>query len=245
MQPRIKSAVLAVLALGAALPALALGLTAQVEAAPSATFAAPREPLVLTRTVWRTLHDGQQIVTRRSFLQTFASDEDGFLVTGQQIAVEVEVPPALEPIARLERSRVETGAFPLHLDSAGMIRSSSPAGSSARPDGEAAGRALLAGSSLAAADQREAETLLASLAIKGGAVPWPLDLFNPREPSRIDRREVTLPDGSSGLLTVTLSVEPSRIGGLPAKVSREILSDLGGTRRVSREEWTFAPRTGP
>lgn len=246
MQLRFEPTALALLALGAALPALAAGLTVQAEAAPHARFAAPREPLVLTRTVWRTLHDGQQIVVRRSYLLAFEQDSDGFTVTGQQIASEVSAPAALDAIARLERGRTDVSAFPLRLDAAGMIRLGiAPNGSPARLDGENAARALIAGANLSPAELREGETFLAALAAKGGAVPWPLDLFNPREASRTDRREITLPDGSTGLLTVTLRADLSAPGGTPSRVSREVVSELGGTRRVSREEWTFAPRVGP
>jgi hypothetical protein len=246
MQLRFERTALALLALGVALPSLAVGLTVQAEAAPQSRFVAPRESLVLTRTVWRTLHDGQQIVVRRSYLLSFEQDSEGFTVTGQQLASEVSAPAALEAIARLERGRTDTAAFPLRLDAKGMIRpGDAPNGSPLRLDGENAARALIAGSTLSPADRREGETFLAALAAKGGAVPWPLDLFNPREASRTDRRELALPDGSIGTLTVRLSAETAVSGGVPAKVSREVVSELGGTRRVSREEWTFAPRVGP
>jgi hypothetical protein len=246
MQLRFERATLALLALGAAVPMLEIGLTAQVQAATQAQFAPPREPLVLTRTVWRTLHDGQQIVVRRSYLLAFAPEDGGFRVSGQQIASEVEAPPALAAVARLERDRSDTSAFPLRLDAAGMILlAGAPHDSPARLDGENAARALIAGSTLSPANRREGETFLAAIAAKGGAVPWPVDLFNPREQSRIDRREVALPDGSTGTITMSFSAESAMTGGIPAKVSREVVSELGGTRRVSREEWTFAARVGP
>jgi hypothetical protein len=246
MQLRIEPAALALLALGVALPAFSIVQSAQAEAAASARFAAPHEPVVLTRTVWRTLRDGQQIVVRRSYLLGFAVDGDGFMVTGQQLDTEVEAPPALAALARLEQGRVDTAAFPLRLDAAGMIRSgSAPTGGQARLDGASAARALIAGASLPPADQREGEAFIAAIAAQGGAVPWPLDLFNPRAANHTDRREIALPDGATGTLTVTLAAESQRFDGLPTKVSREVVSELGETRRVSREEWTFAPRTGP
>lgn len=246
MQRRIESAALALLALGAALPGLTVGLNQPAKAAARAQFAAPREPLVLTRTVWRNLHDGQQIMVRRSYFLAFTAEDGGFVVTGEQIASDVEAPPALDAIARLERSRIDRAAFPLRLDAEGLIRlGGAPSPSPGRSDGENAARALIAGHSLSLADQREGETFLADVVAKGGAVPWPLDLFSPREASWSNRRELTLPDGSTGTLTMTFTAESERIAGLPTKVSREVVSEFGGTRRVSREEWTFARRVGP
>jgi hypothetical protein len=246
MQRRIESTAIALLMLSAALPAVAVGMAAPAEALSPATFVAPREPLVLTRTVWRTLHDGQQIMVRRSYLLDFTRDAGGFVVTGQQLSSEVEAPAAIDAIARIERNRTDLTAFPLRLDASGMIRTgTAPAGSSAYLDGGSAARALMAGAKLSPIDQRAGEAFLADIAARGGVVPWPSDLFNPRAPSRTDQREVALPDGSMGKLTMTLSAEAAQAGGLPSKVSREVVSEVGGTRRVSREEWTFAPRTGP
>lgn len=224
----------------------AAGLPAQAEAESSVRFAPPREPLVITRTVWRTLHDGKQIVARRSYLVEFVPIEGGFTVAGSQIASTIEAPPALAAIARLEQARTDSEAFPLQLDPDGLIRLGlAPAGGAARLQGRDAARALIAGASLAPTDQREAEAFLVDVAAKGGAVPWPVDLFNPRENGRTERRTVALPDGETGTLTITLTAESRRADGLPRKVSREVVSELDGTRRVSREEWTFAARVGP
>lgn len=245
MQRRIESTAIALFVLGAALPAIAAGMAAQAEALSPATFVAPREPLVLTRTVWRTLHDGQQIIVRRSYLLAFTRDAGGFVVTGRQLTSEVEAPTAIDAIARIERNRTDLMAFPLRLDILGMIRTGiQPAGASAYLEGSNAARALMAGAKLSPVDQRTGEAFLADIAARGGAVPWPTDLFNPRAPSRTDQREVTLPDGSMGKLTMTLSAELAQGGGLPSKVSREVVSEFNGTRRVSREEWAFASRGG-
>ncbi len=246
MQPGISRATLAVLALSAAFSPLAIALTAPAEASPAAAFIAPQRPLVLTRTLWRSLKDDQQIVVRRSYLIAFNPAEGGFVVTGTQLTSEVEAPPAVETIARLERSRVDSSSFPLRLDSAGMIRFAVLSSSGVpRLDGENAARALIAGASLPEAERKAADAYLARLAAQGGTVPWPQDLFNPSKPRSVVQRDVALPDGSIGTVTITLSADSQRVAGLPKRVSREVVSEHGGTRRVSREEWSLAELSGP
>lgn len=240
-------AVLSLLAVGAALPALAEAQQiSPTETSAVIRFAPPDDPVVVTRTVWRNLRDGKQIVVHRSYLIEFSANGDGYLVSGRQIASDVEAPPALEPLARLERSRADSHAFPLYLDITGRIRlGPAPAGDATRLSGHDAARALIAGAHLSPADEREARTALASLTTQESAVPWPLDLFNPRQSSQTDRRTVALADGSIGTLTVTVQAETRRADGLPHKVTRDVISDLGSSRSVSREEWTFTTPIGP
>lgn len=237
---------LTLLALGAAMSTLVDSqLVAAPELAAPARFVPPANPLIVTRTVWRELGDGSQIVVRRSYLIAFTTSGEGFVVTGTQIGCEVQAPPAVAAIAKLERERIDTGAFPLRLSAEGMIRlGSAPAGGPLHQQGREAAGALLAGAALADKDQREGEAFLASVA-GSGAIPWPVDLFNPREAQRTDQRDVTLPDGTLGRLTIRFAADQRGANGLPGKFSREVASELGGTRRVSREEWSFAERSGP
>lgn len=123
----------AVFVAAASLVALAvpvIGLRA--DTVDSSTFSPPGEPLLVTRTVIRTLHDGKEIVARRSYLVTIEKDGDAYSVIGKLVASEITAPPALHALAELERARPDTGTFPIQLDRSGQARgdrnSSSPGG---------------------------------------------------------------------------------------------------------------------
>ncbi len=239
-------AAFALLAMGVAIPALAAGDTGfDNAAAAKAPFHPPSTPLIITRTVWRNLHDGKQIVVRRSYLVSISPAGEGFLVQGRQIGSSVDAPPQLEPLARLERARVDNTTLPISLDAGGIMRLGPPPPSPDLAEGGLTARRIIAQTGLNAKESSETEAFLTGLAAKGASVPWPVDLFNPREPQRRDRQILALPDGTTGTVTSIVTAGPRRADGLPAKVWREVVSELGGTVRISREEWTFSESTGP
>lgn len=231
----------------ALLPVIAGQVSAQSTAVSSQPFAPPESPLVLTRTVWRTLSDGKQIVVRRRYEVQFSRDADGFRLDGRLLDAAVEAPPLLAALAELERKRGDEGMFPLLIDAAGRIRESvgtqreSPA---QRDDAREQAQRLLAGTPQPPAQQQASGAFLTQVAGQGALAAWPVDLFNPASGERHERRRIALPDGQEGEVTVSVkSVEPQRLG-LPRSVERTVTTVLAGTSRTSREQWTLAPING-
>jgi len=235
----------AVFVAAASLVALAVpGIGVRADPVDSSAFAPLGEPLLVTRTVVRTLHDGKEIVARRSYLVSFAPDGDAFTVNGRLVASEITAPPALQAIAELERARPDSGTFPIALDRSGLARAGSvPASpSSANADAARAARALVAGADVAIADKREADAFIAEAAARGSAIPWPAELFSPAAADRHDRRSVALANDENGTVEVTHRITARLPNGAPAGFIREVVTEIGATRRVSREEWTILPR---
>jgi hypothetical protein len=231
----------------ALLPVVAGQVSAQSTAASSQPFAPPESPQVLTRTVWRTLADGEQIVVRRRYEIQFSRYADGFRLDGRLLDAAVEAPPLLAVLAELERKRGDEGMFPILIDAAGRIREGLGArrGTSAqRDDAREQAQHLLAGTPEPAAQQQASGAFLSQVAGQGALTAWPVDLFNPATGERHERRRIALPDGQEGEVAVSVRVtEPQQLG-LPRSVERTVTTVMAGTSRMSREQWTLAPVDG-
>lgn len=233
---------------GAALliPALPAGPAGAASAETAARFAPPTQPLVLTRTLWRGLRDGQEVVVRRRYAVQFVASPAGYLLTGQQIDATVDAPPTLAPIAAVERGRIDHATFPIRLDAAGRILASQPPAAANGADNAAAvaaARAVLRQSNLSATARRDAERqidrLAASARAGGGAGDWPHDLFSPLARDWSEHRTIALPGGGSGEVTVTVRFVRAAAASLPSAVERTVTTVLDGTTRISREVWTI------
>jgi hypothetical protein len=98
---------------------------------------------------------------------------------------------------------------------------------------------MIAGA-LPSSARSQANAMLAQVVIAGnGGTPWPTDLFSPARGESLESREVALPDGTRGSISVRIQGEGLVPGGLPQRVERTVLTDLGGSKRTSREIWTF------
>ncbi|MFC3175062.1 hypothetical protein ACFOD9_12455 [Novosphingobium bradum] len=232
-------------ALGMALAALAVpaGLAAAPAAqAQAAPFRAPAGPLVLTRELRRTLADGQQLVVRRRYHIQISASAAGFTVTGDLAGVEVEAPAAMADLAEVERQRPDTGLFPLELDRSGLIVAR-PAPTETVELGGArkAMTAYLARTDLTPAERTAALGMAARLQAQGQAQgnAWPADLFRPMPGERREQREMTLPDGRSGQVTVTVAASDGP-GGVLEHMERRVITELDGTERLSLERWSLA-----
>lgn len=232
-------------ALGAAL--VALGVPVSLAVAPVASaqpeqFRAPRGPLVLTREVRRTLADGQQLVVLRRYLVKFQPTAGGFTVSGDLVGVEVEAPAAMAELAQVERERPDLGLFPLQLDATGMIVDRPiPVETVDAVRAKAAMTAYLARTDLTMAERTAAQAAAARLQAQGQSAgnAWPTDLFRPAPGRRSEERELPLPDGRSGHVTVTVEASDGA-GGLLAQMDRHVVTRLDGTERQSFERWTLA-----
>jgi hypothetical protein len=228
----------------ALLPPVAGQVSAQSTGASSQPFAPPQSPQVLTRTVWRTLADGKQIMIRRRYAVQFTRQDEGFLLDGRLLDAAVEAPPVLAAMAELERSRGDDGLFPMQLDAAGRIRGSAQpqvVASKLHDTARERAQGMLAKTPLGSQQQQESGTFLEQLAAHGAPAAWPADLFNPAAAERSERRRITLPGGQEGDLHVSIKVVGSQPEGLPLAVERTVTTVLAGTARTSREQWTLAP----
>lgn len=232
-------AALAALSAATASPATAAPATAQ--SAPGA-FNPPAGSVLLTRELRKVLADGKEVVSRRRYAISFHTSATGFRVDGRLVSADVVAPPELGQLAEVERNRSDEGLFPLTLDRQGIILEQQGAEDpAAAARTMAAARAFIAQSQLSEADRAAAlamvEKLQAQARTAGGN--WPVDLFRPANGQRAESRELPLPDGSSGKVTVTITANEAP-GGLLDRMQRQVVTELDGTQRLSTETWTLA-----
>ncbi|MDE2435017.1 MAG: hypothetical protein KGM49_02035 [Sphingomonadales bacterium] len=207
-------------------------------------FAPPADEMVLTRTVWRYLADGQQIKVTRSYAVRFLRVSDGFRLEGKLIGATVDAPADLAPFAELERNRPDTGLFPILLDANGRILADGVAPPpAARVKAADLARAALERAPLTSADRQVANQQVAAMGAEPGVYGHvPADLFQPQAGERREHRHIALPGGIAGEVDVAIHVDDIQPSGLPDRVERVMTTELAGTTRVSREVWTFASR---
>ncbi len=208
-------------------------------------FSPPPNPLVLSRTVWRSLPDGKHIMVQRNYEVRFAAEGDGYIVDGALIDTVVEAPPPVAMLADLERSRADAGPFPLHLDRQGQIIKTSADVADRTARTEATRTSALILNQLGRSTLPRVESLEALnrvLAAANGGAAWPVDLFNPTRNRHHEIRKVALPTGNQGEVDVSISVEASSPGNLPQQFERMVITRLGSSERVSREVWSFHKR---
>jgi hypothetical protein len=217
---------------------------AMADAATSGTasiFTPPSTPLLLTRTLYRTLADGKQLVVTRRYAIRFSSDQGGYRVDGELLGAEVEAPPMLSGLAELERKRTDHGLFPARLDAQGMIREGG-AGTldpQVRQQALARANAVIGDTAIPVEAKRERSGVLGQVATAQSPSAWPVFLFNPGERERVETRRVPLADGSEGQVEVRIRAQGLMPGGIAHMVERTITTRLAGTVRTSREVWTI------
>ncbi|MEQ1542065.1 MAG: hypothetical protein HOO94_00985 [Novosphingobium sp.] len=204
-------------------------------------FSPPSSDLVLTRTLWRSLHDGQQIMIRRRYDVRFVADGAGYRLDGHLIDATVEAPAALAAFAALERNRVDVSLFPVRIDAQGRILiDGTPPPPGAHAAVESLARTALGDAPLAKPDEQAARQQLALITGRTGAIgSLPADLFRPQPGERLERRRIALPGGMEGEVEVATKVAASAPHSVPQTVERVITTTLEGTTRVSREVWSF------
>lgn len=223
-----------------------LELRASAESPQAPTFTPPGRPLIVTRTVVRTLQDGNAIVARRSYRITFEPDGEDFAVSRTLISSEISAPLALQAIAELERRRTEPQSMTMVVDRHGIARVRSPA-PPAQPlqVGVDLARELISDTAVEPSDKRDADTFVSQTAAHGVPVPWPADLFSPAAVDFDDSRAVALGGGASGTVSVAHRIKARLPNGAPAAFEREIVTEIAGSRQVSHEEWTIGEQSGP
>ena len=211
---------------------------------PAARFSPPHGSWLYERRLERTLGDGARLEVTRSFAVSFAHEAEGYRVDGEQVGVEASAPEALATFARMERERRDDGVFPLLLDAEGRIRPGAKPYLAAHVD-EPVREAGIRHDRQAhdPAAREELRRFMEAIRRSAGELltELPIDLFAPDEVPRIERREVGLPDGSTGLVTMTFTAHRDPATGLMRQAMREVITDLGGSRRHTAERWRLDP----
>ena len=229
----------------AVIPALAVVLPRLTMAAESGRFSPSTAPMLLSRQIIRELPDGAQIVVKRVWRVRFAPTATGFSVIGQQVAVDVKAPPALEFLAKLEEQREETNLLPLTLSAAGMITANSNLAVIDMANDELVQRAITGaaeriegielGPNAEGLDQKFLSSLQGSGAELASKVPR--DLFHPQQSYWQDEHEIDLPQGLTGTVLVIFEARMNAAGDCMERVERRVISSVGKSMRTSSEIW--------
>lgn len=192
----------------------------------------------------RELGDGAAIVVTRRWCLAFSAAEAGILVGGEQTFSEVAAPPALAAFAALEKARSTSGLFPIRLDPMGHI-----AGSERGMDAAHLMRAIEAARALVERDaarpgaRRDAHSFMAQLAGMGAQAvsTIPRDLFFPSPERSSATRQVALPNGDTGMISIDTAASVHAETGLLRTSERVIVTRIGPNARTSRESWALTP----
>lgn len=219
-----------------------VAIAAPAQAVGVGQFLPPQDPVMISRTVVRSLVDGKEVRATRRYLVRFRNQPDGWLLEGQLHDVVVEAPPSLEMFAGVERDRIEPELFPIKLDRAGrmVVHPGPPLDDASRTRAVALGEMMIAGALVSANTRNQANAMLTQVMMAGsGGTAWPTDLFNPASPETLETRDIALPDGNRGSIKVRIRSDGAVGGTIPARVERTVQTELSGTRRTSQEIWTF------
>lgn len=227
-------------------PALfARGAAAQEGLPTGSLISPPAGPMLYRRELTRELVAGAKIVTRRDFAIGFERLSDGFLVRGEQVAVDVALPETLARFAALEKARDESGLFPLSLDAFGRLRgdSGAPAPDDAIESAIALAKQRIEQQDLQRDEERELQAFVAGFhqAAAQMTAQIPTDLFAPARPLQEDGRVIALPTGEEGHFTNRFQSERDPATGLMRHASREILTEIGGDTRRTLERFWLMP----
>lgn len=229
-----------------ALAAVACGVARADQLGPEpgrGMFDPPASPMILTRELRRSLSDGKEIVTRRSYEIHFVTEPGGYRVDGRLLSVDVSVPPRLQALGELERIRSDEGLFPMHVTSRGMIVDQQVQATMGAPQTRHLAESMIARSPLPSNERSGAlgfiAAILAHPEIAGGH--WPAELFHPLTGTRSDANTYTLPDGGAGRMTITIDAKGDGPGGTLQFFERTIVTEAGSTPQISHESWTLVP----
>ena len=207
-------------------------------------FPAPASPMILSRQIRRDLRDGKEIVVTRRYRVTFGRTADGFVVNGDLLGTDVDVPERLADLAAIERQRPDTTTFPMNLDITGLIiaRHNDPQSILPQSAHTLAGR-LIAGAGLMALEQGQADEFVARLFSMQGPIvsQWPKALFRPGGGPQVARDTLPLPGGRAGKVTISLTPQSTQPCALMQRMERVIETQADGVNRRTREIWTLAP----
>ena len=214
----------------------------------AARFSPSDKPMVLTRTVRRQLPGGKEIVATRNYAVQIQPYQGGFVVDGHLIDSQIEAPPMLAALAELERSRPDSGLFPIMLDNQGIISSLTDPLATAGTTGTAPARLKAAELTGAAVSQAvanpeariQATSFVRHVRDHGAGSTWPEDLFHPRSGTVRSTHPVDT-GGGAGTVAVLIEADAAIDNGLMKHFRRTVTTELGDSTRTSSEEWMLVP----
>ncbi|WP_340588250.1 hypothetical protein [Erythrobacter alti] len=233
------------LALAAAIAPCLTWRQANAQAVSGGLINPPPRPMVYHREVTRDLVDGSAFSVSRCFSVEFRRFSRGFMLHGQQSEVAVDAPQQLASFAEMERGRDESGMFPLALDPFGLILSSE-SHSAERPSVQEALEqtiAALNSQHLSQGERVSLETFVGALHATGQRIiaHMPIDLFSPAGAERLEEQEIALPDGGRGRVVTRFHGERDSATGLMRSATRQIITEVENSRRITSESWNLAP----
>jgi len=196
--------------------------------------------MILTRTLRRELPGGAEIKTQRSYEIRFVAERDGYRIDGRLIDVEVETPPVLRALAAIEKSRPDTGMFLIRTDRQGILKFGNKPlpGAAHREAGEVSKQQVNA-MALQVDDAGVARAFVGQFDDRTGNTAWPADLFIPLPGARSEVREMPMPDGALGKVSILVDARANGTSGLLESFARRVTTDLGGNTCTTEEIWTL------
>lgn len=207
------------------------------------TLALPSGDMVLTRVLERSLADGKSIIVERQWIIRFDRTETGIAILGRQLSARVDAPPSLRQLAELEERRSTNAMFPILLDAQGRIVSAGrPADGDLRQAAYVTATETLASTLDDAARLADARAGLAS--VQKSSENWltqiPQDLFYPAAQGSHMAKDLALDGGLKGSFKLDYDAKASESGAWLSKAERQVTTEIGGQRKVSRESWTLS-----
>lgn len=198
----------------------------------------------LTRRLVRGLRDGKSVTVERAWRIAFARQSRGIAVSGEQVAVSVEAPPKLAPLAKIEEERSTQGLFPILLAPDGIIVAVGQ--NTTQASFEAAVETAMAMLEEEAGDRDGAAQharYLGKLQLAGSSLldELPGDLFFPSTTPFREVRQIALPGGGSGEFEVSWTASGQAGSGLLKEARREVITRIGESERRSTESWALDP----
>jgi hypothetical protein len=212
-------------------------------AAESGSFAEAlvKSGFLLSRAVVQVMPDGREIAVTRTYRLRLSPLENGWLIEGESVDVQVDAPPRLAALADLERQRDDSGTFPMRLTRDGMLAPLDIVRPTDGATAAAAGEAVATRIRESAGNDERKDAAIATARTLVGAgqgvrVAWPADLFRPTATQRIESREV-----GGGTVTIALNARSDPQTGLMRSFERRVTTRLGQSERVVTERWQLRP----
>ena len=205
--------------------------------------ALPTGDMVLTRVLERSLTDGKSIIVERQWIVRFDRTETGIAILGRQLSARVDAPPSLRQFAELEERRSTSAMFPVLLDAQGRIVSAGrPADGNLRQAAYATATDALASTFKDTAGLADARAGLAHLqkSSENWLTQLPQDLFYPAAQGSHMAKDLALDGGLKGSFTLDYDAKASADGAWLSRAERQVTTEIGGQRKVSRESWTLS-----
>lgn len=204
----------------------------------------PTGPMLLTRSLERSLRDGKSIRVVRNWLVAFEQMAERIAVKGSQRGVSVDAPGKLAAFIELEERRDTNAMFPIILSASGLIVNAGSGDDAALiADAVKAGEQAIENAAKSAGEKLSAKAGLMRLqqASETYLSTLPGDLFFPSGKEVRQEQEISLGEGVDGHFSLSYLARPGDTYPWLATAERQVTTVISGNRRISREIWGMAP----